>query len=293
MIRRLSDCEWPERYHPLVAALDEILDGGTGETLVHVLKSYQNSDGGFGHGLEADIQMPGSNVASTDMAFNLLRFVSSPTKLPMIQSAIEYYCKVYDATSKSFEIVPPEVDRYPHAIWWNYDGIAAFTYGNPNPEIAGTLLAYREYVKDIELDDFISSVLHYIEQDMATALSMHSLMSSLWLYQRSTPDIKTRLHNVLQGYIDRELAVDPSEWEQYGLEPYKVFLIAPEFLGPHQSALASNITSLIKRLNHGPMEPNWTWHQYEDVFQTVRPQWTILSTFDALWAIKQFEHRKQ
>jgi hypothetical protein len=41
---------------------------GTQEELLGILARYQNSDGGFGHGLEPDIGAPDSNPFATELA---------------------------------------------------------------------------------------------------------------------------------------------------------------------------------------------------------------------------------
>lgn len=276
------------QYLPLATALDNILHDEDGASLVKVLSTYQNDDGGFGHGLEADIQMPQSNIASTNMAMNLLRFVHHPSKFPMIQKAIRYYESVYDPVHRAFDIVPPEVDQYPHAIWWNYDSIGSFTYGNPNPEIAGTLLQYKQYVTSMDVEQFVQAVEEYIVTDMNKELSMHSLLSTLWFYQRSNDSIRQRFYPVLSSYVARLVDLDPVSWEGYSLEPYKIYLIAPDLIEPYQDALRDNLSYLQQKLGDTLLQPAWQWGQYDDVFAQVKEQWALLMTFDVRYAIHQF-----
>ena len=52
------------------------------DSLVNSFRKYQNKDGGFGHGLEPDIQMPQSSVLATTVGLQYLSpFVSSKNKV--------------------------------------------------------------------------------------------------------------------------------------------------------------------------------------------------------------------
>lgn len=272
---------------PLAQALCAVVLGGDGETLVNVLSNYQNDDGGFGHGLEADIQMPMSSVATTNLAMNLLEDVRHPTKRVMMERAVAYYESVYDRTTLSFPMVPDDVDRYPHAVWWNHDTLDAFTYGNPNPEVLGTLLVHRSLVSSIDLQALEAKVVAYIETEMSDHLSMHSLLSAARLYRRASRTLQDRLHPTLLDFVGREIVADPNHWSDYGLEPYQLARIAPALLSHHQALLTRNLEHLAARLQQGPLVPAWQWYQDEDVFDQIKEDWSVLLTYEATMALQQ------
>lgn len=280
---------FPASEQPLADALLELLEGGDGASLLAVLATYQNDDGGFGHGLEGDIQLPLSNVASTNLAMNLLADVSHPDKNKMIKRIIAYYESVYDPITMAFPMVPKDVDDYPHAVWWNFDSLDAFTYGNPNPEIAGTLMQYRHYVSALDVDAFVTKVIDYIITTMPTTVSMHSLLSSLMMYERVPTTIQAIIKDSLISYVATLVEHDPSQWQSYGLEPYKVFHISQLGRSTYEAVLSRNIALLEDALERGPIQPNWQWYQYEDVFETVKPHWTILLTYDAIKTIHKYK----
>jgi hypothetical protein len=59
--------------YPLgVTLVGHLWQGGPSEAVVHALDAYQNSDGGFGRGLEVDIKAPVSNPFATRLAMQVL-----------------------------------------------------------------------------------------------------------------------------------------------------------------------------------------------------------------------------
>lgn len=79
--------EWLQRHgRPLDRALfANVFQRGSAEAVLHELAAYQNPDGGFGHGLEADIRTPASTVIATTQAFELLRRLNTPADRPLVQ----------------------------------------------------------------------------------------------------------------------------------------------------------------------------------------------------------------
>ena len=60
--------------------LSHYFDDGPAAAVMEELANYQNEDGGFGNGLEPDIQMPGSSVLTTTMALRILREVEATSE---------------------------------------------------------------------------------------------------------------------------------------------------------------------------------------------------------------------
>ncbi|MDQ3654419.1 MAG: hypothetical protein M3457_04990 [Chloroflexota bacterium] len=55
-----------------VATIDHAWNGGSGEAVVEQLGAFQNEDGGFGRGLEVDIESPASNPFAARLAMSIL-----------------------------------------------------------------------------------------------------------------------------------------------------------------------------------------------------------------------------
>ena len=122
-------------------------DDGPQAAVLEELANYQNEDGGFGRGLEPDVQMPGSSVMTTTMALRILREVKAPSSDEIVRKALEYLTAQYDSSRRVWPIVPQEVDEFPHAPWWNFENTAE-TFGhflaNPRAEVVGYLHQYQE-----------------------------------------------------------------------------------------------------------------------------------------------------
>ncbi|QMS85973.1 hypothetical protein [Candidatus Xianfuyuplasma coldseepsis] len=278
------------RFQALYMALMQFVESNNDQGVLNALQGFQNDDGGFGHGLEPDIQLPKSNVASTDLAISLLDDLpQSNAKETMIQQIVQYYESVFDYDTLSFEMVPNEVDNYPHAIWWNYDGLDSFTFGNPNPEIAGFLYQYQNYLQGFPLDTFINNVIKYLMDTDDEHIQMHVLISYLLFYKRVSLDIKQRIKPRLVTLLQQHLQTEPESWSSYGLEPYKVYRIAPEFMEAYQDSLAVNILQKERLLQEGELLPNWSWNQYDDVFQQVKYDWAVWMEYDVTYVLQQWK----
>lgn len=256
------------------------------EHIIHELKQYQNSDGGFGHGLEPDVWLPESNIVSTDEAVMILDEIEPfSLKKTLIQTIIAYYETTYIEKKKGWELVPPEVDDFPHAIWWNYSRVDEFTYGNPNPQIIGFLYRYKQYVKQLNVKELVDGMVDYIKHTFPSESSKHNILSCLLFYKEMPQQIKTELQPILQQAIDTEFA--KPNWQEYGLQPYEVLLIDKSFLKPHQDLLKDNLEYLTNLLETGLIMPNWQWYQYEKEFEQAKWLWAGYLTFRVIKALLQ------
>ncbi len=252
------------------------------------LAKFQNEDGGFGHGLEPDIRMPESNVASSDVAIAVLDEIKDEgLKRDILKKLVSYYEDVFNEDKLSWEIVPPMVDNYPRAVWWNYENVDSFSYGNPNPEIVGFLFRYKQYLKKIDVFEMIERIVGYVQTEFPDNSSQHSIISSLYFYVSMPEEIKKQIKDNLQKAIDKELHTD--NWEEYGLEPYSIYLITKDFLENRKEILDKNIKQKKAIIKKGLILPNWQWYQYEEVFNNIKHEWSGLLTYKAIKAIIKFE----
>ena len=60
--------------------LSYYFDDGTPAAVLDELANYQNQDGGFGNGLEPDLQLPDSSVITTTIALRILREVKATSE---------------------------------------------------------------------------------------------------------------------------------------------------------------------------------------------------------------------
>ncbi|MFK5883212.1 MAG: hypothetical protein QM489_02610 [Candidatus Izemoplasma sp.] len=255
------------------------------------LKMFQNDDGGFGNGLEPDIRLPLSNIASTSIAVCILEKINNiELKETMIKAIVNYYEASFNYQKYEFLMVPKEVNLYPRAVWWNFEDVKSFTFLNPNPEICGFLNQYKSYVTKIDLSKFTKKIVKEIEANLQTA-SMHSLISVIHFYNRINTNTKLIIKDTIQQKVDSELNINRDNPEEYHLEPYTVFLICNEFVKNIKAELDEDykVFNLLLESNQ-LISPKWQWYQYEEVFINVAfKEWESYLTYSVLRFIKLYK----
>ena len=122
----LEICTWMHRNaRPLDLALWNYLnEGGGKEAVAEALAYYQNEDGGFGNGLDADCWNPESSPYATMIAALLLRRISfietEGSSHPMVQGIFRFLESGVHSDSEGWFFCIPSNDKYPHAPWWTY-----------------------------------------------------------------------------------------------------------------------------------------------------------------------------
>lgn len=120
-------------------------EGEAGQAVLDALASFQNPDGGFGHGLEADIASAASSAIATSVGLRHLRRAGAPSDHPMVAKATQWLAaNIQDGV---WPIVDAHVDDAPHAPWWAYDAELpdrwqGFRF-NPTAEILAHLCHFR------------------------------------------------------------------------------------------------------------------------------------------------------
>jgi hypothetical protein len=95
------------------AALNE---DGPKEPVLAALRAYRNDDGGFGHALEPDLRAPTSQPGATLYALEMLAELDALDD-PLAAGAIEWIPTIAGADGGIPSVVG-DVDRWPHAPWW-------------------------------------------------------------------------------------------------------------------------------------------------------------------------------
>lgn len=131
-------------------------EDGSKEDVLEALACYQNTDGGFGYGLEPDYLNPHSSPAQTYEATEILWEIGmerSEAEHPIIQGILDYLSSGKDfeedywahavETTNSF----PHADcwHYPHSSWWEDTQVNRFAFDyNPTAGLVGFILYYEE-----------------------------------------------------------------------------------------------------------------------------------------------------
>lgn len=121
-------------------------EDGSREDVIKALAYYQNEDGGFGHGIEPDFLNPDSTPMATWAATEIIIETGWEDKShPIIRGILQYLESGADFNTEHMQwlnTVPTNND-YPHAIWWENNGVGELRY-NPTAALAGFILRYAE-----------------------------------------------------------------------------------------------------------------------------------------------------
>lgn len=117
-------------------------EGASAKEVLRCLAFYQNSDGGFGHGLEPDCWNPDSSPIQTWAATELLREIGwEDREHPLVQGILRYLESGRDFDGRTWANCVPGNNGYPHAPWWHWSKTEEITY-NPTAALAGFYLAF-------------------------------------------------------------------------------------------------------------------------------------------------------
>ena len=97
-------------------------EDGDKQACIKALLAYQNTDGGFGNGIEPDILCPDSITVGAEVAMHVLELLDCH-EADVIDGLIDWI--VTNQNEDGFIDHPPKnMAKYPHQLWWK----------NPDPE---------------------------------------------------------------------------------------------------------------------------------------------------------------
>lgn len=269
---------------------------GSQSDVIESLKKYQNSDGGFGHGLESDFRTPSSSAIATSLAIQYMEKIGTSKENEVLKNAMNYFSSSFSEEQGKWKPVPINVNSFPHAPWWHLDrktGLCAIdqSWENPTVEILGYLLKYPNNFSNSRLEKLmlktISMVLGY-EKKME---SEHSLYCYLSFYSHTSEETKTKIKSKLSELILGTVNTNPSDWEtkyvprplQFVDDPNSPFY--PLLVHP----IEQNIDLLIRAIDSNEAWfPTWKWTDYEDEWQKARVEWAGKIAVENLAILKRF-----
>lgn len=185
---------------------------GSREDVLAALAAYQNSDGGFGNALEADLRCPDSQPVAVHMAFEILEQIGPDHA--MLQRACDYLSSITTAEGGVPFVLPPVAD-YPHAPWWQTSpGLPAAI--NPTAALLGLLWHFG--FAHAWIEPAAAFCWNYFEQQLPE--SNHDMLVAI-TFARYAPD-RARGDELLgrlgEQLISSGLVLD-LEAEEYGMRP--------------------------------------------------------------------------
>lgn len=276
-----------------LACFQHLFEGASAELVLNELNKFQNSDGGFGHGLEPDLRTPASSALCTSVAFQHLRDLNVPATHPMVSNGLDFFLRTFDKHQATWRIIPEVAEQSPRAPWWyqqeREERFEEFSL-NPNAEILGYLYDYQQAVPDDVIalvTERVFSALHATDR-----LEMHEILCLLRLLKTETLAEDYKQEIVVKVKVElSDLARTPEQWQTYGLRPLQVATEPTSvFMAGLEDAVAANLDYDI-RTQHasGCWEPLWQWDDtYPEAWTKARQEWSGVLTVDTLMTLQRF-----
>lgn len=274
---------------PLDQALfDYHFHNGSATVVLQELAAFQNEDGGFGHGLESDVQIADSSVLATTVALQTLRVLGANRSEPLVRQAIHFLQTTYSPMHQSWPFVPPSVTDAPHAPWWHYDTDYTKYWHNPRPEVVGYLLDWGDSNLGQKV---LTAVLETIA--LTKTIKMHDLYCYLRLLETAAlPDnARHALTSLVEIWADQLVETNPKKWKKYGLRPLGVAptpnsLLASRFA----DAIGTELDYVVReQQTDGAWWPTWSWEgTYPDAWQRAKQAWKGVITLKNLLTLQAY-----
>lgn len=277
------------------AIFNYYFNGSSDHDVLDSLEAFQNSDGGFGRGLEPDFKLMESSPMATSIGLrHLSRLDNSERAKKIISKAIKYLEMTFDSNRKGWYSVPSDVNKYPHAPWWEFKEdinmtVIDYSWGNPTAELIGYLCKYKEYVNDLDVYALINYAITNLK-GRKEFKSEHEIYCYIHMYNALDKEFSHQIENVLKLAISQLMNTNQSEWVNYVPMPLKFINIESEnYFGIEGKFIDENLDYLVDTLEkYGRMLPTWQWGQYLEQWETAKIEWVGILTVETLLSLRKF-----
>ena len=267
--------------------------------VIEILEKYQNEDGGFGT-LDYDFIFSMSCLKQTESACRYIYALDVPDAHPMIPKLMKYIEDNYNETTGEWDnLIVPDVNRFPHAPWWEYEECEKFipsnysdliTHYDPNTNsaLAGMIVKYSRYVPD-KLVQYIQKIV-VDKINLSDEFYQYGMLSDIYFVNALKDDkLKSDLLTRLMGDGNLISLLD----ENWGTESaYKlchwIDTPAHPYYKLYKNEVDDNHSLLIEAQNaDGSWSPSWSWGTAE-IWKEVEQRLKGLLTFKFLWSLNNF-----
>lgn len=258
------------------AKWDFLFNGGTKENIVSEMLKYQNANGGFGNGYEADVLLPlSAGIPSAEAIFQAYDF-ELDCRGEWFSRLLCYFENTVQDIPKFWEDAPIEAMDYPHAPWWNYQPCMEFS-PNPCAVVASALILYgTDSQKELGLSiaekcfDFLESDAFCGDHDSYNLMKLIEKLQSI-----KSPLITDEIIKAMKRCIAENVCYDDSKWNEYYAQPLD-FADSPASMwyDDVKEGIEKNFEYWLSSINaDGVWMPNFSWGVDSDVSKQVTENW--------------------
>lgn len=275
-------------------------EGGSKESVMHVLSYYQNEDGGFGHAVEADCWNPNSTPLHSNTASEIIREIHYENENhPVIQGLLKWYESGACFNGKTWDITVESNNHYPHAPWWHTDSISTcHTDYNGTAQIVGFIVRYADpnsaiFQLGVRIaNEAIMALAPNQLNDMHTC-ACYMRMAELFENANATAHIPfMELKEKLHKSINKLIVTDTSKWNSYVCQPSCFINGKDSEYYPENKEIADYECVHIAKtqLSDGSWNIGWTWGgQFPDEWAISKNWWKCQWIIQNLLYLKGFD----
>jgi len=265
------------------------------DSLLEQITTYQNNDGGFGHGLEPDLRTRYSSSLCTTVALQILNDMKAIKKHRIIKKAIVYLENTFNQKTQSWRIIPEKAQFDPHAPWWNQiNNEKKYTTYNLNP--TSEIVSYFIYYNNQRYSEFIENSIKNIKNEISNrkAIGMHDYLCLMRLYKNCNhhDDFKILLKDFLIKKLYNVVELNTDKWDQYCLQPLQIAESPKsEFYPILKKYIPLNLKYVIDSHNHdGSWAPAWSWGNYhKESWERAQEEWKGVLIYEHLKILKNYD----
>lgn len=268
-----------------------LFENGSREDVIQKLGAFQNTDGGFGHGLEPDAMLPESNAVDTWAACQILMETGADSEERIVQSAMDYLIQSYDHEVGLWRTVIPEHNNHPHAPWWHYteDAQDNWMY-NPTVELAAYLIHWSEAGSmsyDFGLEVMENATIHLLNSSEMDFHEVNNFQKAYEINGDAPKEVRAKLNELAEASID----TDPDSWgKSYKALPLDMISSKDdELYEKYKELVEENARYLREAVNsEGVWDITWQWGQYEEDYYIAKQQWKGIVAVSNWKMLKEF-----
>lgn len=253
-----------------------LFNGESKENIVSEMLAYQNNDGGFGNGFEADVLLPlSAGIPSAEAIFQAYEY-ELDFKLPWFKQLLRYFENSVQNIPKFWEDAPKELMDYPHAPWWNYEACNFFS-PNPCAVIASALTLYgTDAQKELGTKVAKKCFEFLLSSDFCGDHDSYNMMKLIEkLIAVNSSLVTDETVKAMRNRIAENICYDSSKWNEYYAQPLD-FVDSPRSMWYDgvKTGINKNFAFWLESLNDdGVWNPNFTWGTDSDISRQVTENW--------------------
>jgi hypothetical protein len=282
---------------PLERALFHFaFEGGVAHEPLARLRAFRNEDGGFGRGLEPDLQLPASSVLATAHGLHVLRGLETPAAEELATGAIDWLVSAFDPELGAWRSVPQEAEDHPHAGHWAWDlhrdGSRWPVGVLPRAEVLAHLHRAPDRVPAALLAEQTANLVADLERAEPNVGPDALVGCDLFVRTPQAPAaareaVARRLRQLGEAMVSR----DPASWGSYVTKPLK---IAPDPEAALAEVLAQDVQrnldyEIAHQAEDGSWGPNWSWNgNYPEAWEVAETAWRGHLTLGMLHSLRAY-----